>query len=262
MTLEQNLSDLEQHAQDFHDRVGFTYTVLDPVDRDVIGCVYLYPSPLDGVDVRARSWVRRTHATWTNRSGERSAHGSTGRIGRSSGSTSPRADPPTTKSAEGTVSPRTSGQIDKFDRRILIAQSVVYGFILGIALCCCLSGHTDDVLQVQRYAYPPDRLRDHAGGRVRAATLAGTSTGRTPAVSSSSRNWLPTPSPERRHTANRVDPPCQQPPAVLIIWPAAPSIIDANPRAIANVAAAAVRVWAELNTWSGDAEGRLAIKIT
>jgi hypothetical protein len=62
MTLEQNLSDLKQHAQDFRDRVGFTYTVLDPVDRDVIGCVYLYPSPLDGVDVRARSWVRRTHA--------------------------------------------------------------------------------------------------------------------------------------------------------------------------------------------------------
>jgi hypothetical protein len=62
MTLEQNLSDLEQHAQDFRNRVGFTYTVLDPVDRDVIGCVYLYPSPLDRVDVRARSWVRRTHA--------------------------------------------------------------------------------------------------------------------------------------------------------------------------------------------------------
>ena len=47
MTPEENLSDLEQHAQDFRDRVGFTYTVLDPVDRDVIGCVYLYPSPLD-----------------------------------------------------------------------------------------------------------------------------------------------------------------------------------------------------------------------
>jgi hypothetical protein len=57
-----NLSDLEQHAQDFRDRVGFTYTVLDPVDRDVIGCVYLYPSPLHGVDRRARSWVRRTYA--------------------------------------------------------------------------------------------------------------------------------------------------------------------------------------------------------
>jgi NAD(P)-dependent dehydrogenase (short-subunit alcohol dehydrogenase family) len=36
--------------------------VLDPVDREVIGCVYLYPSALDGVDVGARSWVRRTHA--------------------------------------------------------------------------------------------------------------------------------------------------------------------------------------------------------
>ena len=62
MPLEQNLSDLEQHAQDFRDRTGFTYTVLDPVDRDVIGCVYLYPSPLDGVDVGARSWVRLSHA--------------------------------------------------------------------------------------------------------------------------------------------------------------------------------------------------------
>jgi hypothetical protein len=63
------------------------------------------------------------------------------------------------QSAEGTVSPRTSGQINTFDSRILIAQSVVYGFIpLGTALCCCLSGHTDDVLQVRRYAYLPDRL--------------------------------------------------------------------------------------------------------
>ncbi|HEY5860049.1 MAG TPA: N-acetyltransferase [Actinomycetota bacterium] len=48
MSLEENLSDLDQHAKDFQDRVGFTYTVLDPADRDVIGCVYLYPSPLDG----------------------------------------------------------------------------------------------------------------------------------------------------------------------------------------------------------------------
>ncbi len=52
------------------------------------------------------------------------------------------------QSAEGTVSARTSGRIDTFDRRILIAQSAVYGFILDIALCCCLGGHTDDVLQV------------------------------------------------------------------------------------------------------------------
>ena len=41
---------------------GFTYTVLDPADRDVIGCVYIYPSPFDEVDVRVRSWVRVSHA--------------------------------------------------------------------------------------------------------------------------------------------------------------------------------------------------------
>ncbi len=41
---------------------GFTYTVLDPASRDVIGCVYIYPLP-DGDDVaRARSWVRASHA--------------------------------------------------------------------------------------------------------------------------------------------------------------------------------------------------------
>jgi hypothetical protein len=63
MTLEQNLSDLVQHAQDFRDRTGFTYTVLDPSDRDVIGCVYIYPSPADDIDVRIRSWVRVSHAS-------------------------------------------------------------------------------------------------------------------------------------------------------------------------------------------------------
>ena len=62
MTRDENRADLQRHADDFRNRKGFTYTVLDPVDRDVIGCIYLYPSPLDGVDVRAQSWVRRTHA--------------------------------------------------------------------------------------------------------------------------------------------------------------------------------------------------------
>jgi hypothetical protein len=43
MTLEENLGDLEMQARHFRDREGFTYTVLDP-DRDVIGCVYIYPA--------------------------------------------------------------------------------------------------------------------------------------------------------------------------------------------------------------------------
>jgi hypothetical protein len=44
MTLEENLSDLRRHADDFTRGAGYTFTVLDPGDNDVIGCVYLYPS--------------------------------------------------------------------------------------------------------------------------------------------------------------------------------------------------------------------------
>src|SRR5262245_58586972 len=43
MTLDENRGDLERHAKDFADRSGFTFTVLDPADGDVIGCVYIYP---------------------------------------------------------------------------------------------------------------------------------------------------------------------------------------------------------------------------
>lgn len=63
MSLEENLRDLEGHAKDFVARTGFTYTVLDPVDDDVIGCVYLYPDREGTHDVRASSWVRSTHAS-------------------------------------------------------------------------------------------------------------------------------------------------------------------------------------------------------
>jgi hypothetical protein len=58
MTLEENLSDLRGHADDFARRAGFTFTVLDPVDDDVIGCVYLYPSRSEEWDVSVHSWVR------------------------------------------------------------------------------------------------------------------------------------------------------------------------------------------------------------
>ena len=58
MTLEENLADLRRHADDFTRRDGFTFTVLDPHSHDVIGCVYLYPSPVEAWDVTVRSWVR------------------------------------------------------------------------------------------------------------------------------------------------------------------------------------------------------------
>jgi hypothetical protein len=61
MTLEENLTDLRRHAEDFTRRAGFTFTVLDP-DDDVIGCVYLYPSASEEWDVTVRSWVRADRA--------------------------------------------------------------------------------------------------------------------------------------------------------------------------------------------------------
>jgi hypothetical protein len=45
MTLDENRAGLQRHADDFRNRRGFTYTVLDPASRDVIGCVYIYPLP-------------------------------------------------------------------------------------------------------------------------------------------------------------------------------------------------------------------------
>ena len=57
-TLADNLQDLQSHADDFENRKGFTYTVLDPATGDVIGCVYIYPDKSEQHDVRVRSWVR------------------------------------------------------------------------------------------------------------------------------------------------------------------------------------------------------------
>ncbi len=60
-TPQDNVRDLEGHADDFAKRAGFTYTVLDP-DGGVVGCVYIYPDR-DGVhDARVQSWVRASRA--------------------------------------------------------------------------------------------------------------------------------------------------------------------------------------------------------
>jgi RimJ/RimL family protein N-acetyltransferase len=59
---ERNLADLVRHAADFEQRKGFTFTVLDPDEGDVIGCVYLYPSKDEDSDVVAQSWVRADRA--------------------------------------------------------------------------------------------------------------------------------------------------------------------------------------------------------
>lgn len=69
MTLDGNLSDLVQHARDFENRQGFTYTVTEDGTGETIGCVYIYPAkpgagepagPVTGAKVT--SWVRADRA--------------------------------------------------------------------------------------------------------------------------------------------------------------------------------------------------------
>ena len=64
MSLDDNLRDLQRHAQDFAERRGFTYTVLSAGPGDVIGCVYIYPERGDAGGRRAsvQSWVRADRA--------------------------------------------------------------------------------------------------------------------------------------------------------------------------------------------------------
>jgi len=62
MTPEENRADLERHANDFRSRKGFTYTVLDPASREVIGCVYIYPLRDSDHGASTHSWVRKSRA--------------------------------------------------------------------------------------------------------------------------------------------------------------------------------------------------------
>jgi hypothetical protein len=62
MTPNENRADLQRHADDFRNRTGFTYTVLDPASRDVIGCLYIYPPREGDADARVDSWVRESRA--------------------------------------------------------------------------------------------------------------------------------------------------------------------------------------------------------
>ncbi len=49
-----------EHAREFRDREGFTYSILD--GDEVIGCIYIYPPKVDGTDARVSSWVRESRA--------------------------------------------------------------------------------------------------------------------------------------------------------------------------------------------------------
>ncbi len=60
MSLADNLADLQQHADEFARGEAFAYTVLDPRNGDVIGCVYVDPDEV--AEARCRLWVRADRA--------------------------------------------------------------------------------------------------------------------------------------------------------------------------------------------------------
>ena len=62
MSLDENRGDLERHADDFRERRGFTYTVLDRPSGDIVGCVYIYPAREGDHDAQVLSWVRASRA--------------------------------------------------------------------------------------------------------------------------------------------------------------------------------------------------------
>ena len=62
MTLEENRRDLERHAADFAAGDGFTYTVRDPEDGAIVGCVYIYPAEPGATGAKVQSWVSADRA--------------------------------------------------------------------------------------------------------------------------------------------------------------------------------------------------------
>jgi len=58
MTLMQDLVDLGWHQKEFQLRRSFSWAVLTPDQRQVLGCCYLDPTTRSGFDAEACYWVR------------------------------------------------------------------------------------------------------------------------------------------------------------------------------------------------------------
>jgi hypothetical protein len=59
----QNLQDLEQHYQEFEDKVAFAYTILSVDQSLCIGCLYIRPTSAVDYDARVDFWFRNSHTT-------------------------------------------------------------------------------------------------------------------------------------------------------------------------------------------------------
>jgi hypothetical protein len=60
LTLEQNLIDLGWHQKEFQRRRSFAYTVVTPSGSQVVGCVYINPTPKRGYDAVVFLWARQS----------------------------------------------------------------------------------------------------------------------------------------------------------------------------------------------------------
>ena len=60
LTLEQNLIDLGWHQKEFQLRRSFAYTVVNPSESAVLGCVYVEPTKRRGHDAVVFLWARQS----------------------------------------------------------------------------------------------------------------------------------------------------------------------------------------------------------
>ena len=60
LTLEQDLIDLGWHQKEFQNRTSFAYTVVDPSESRVLGCVYVCLPRKRGYDAVVHLWARHS----------------------------------------------------------------------------------------------------------------------------------------------------------------------------------------------------------
>ena len=60
LTLEQNIIELGWHQTEFQLRTSFAYTVVSLDESEVLGCVYIYPTPNSEYDAKITMWVRQS----------------------------------------------------------------------------------------------------------------------------------------------------------------------------------------------------------
>ena len=61
-SIEENREQLAIHEKQFLDRSAFVYTVLRPDEKEILGCVYIYPGEKNDVDATVTYWVRESES--------------------------------------------------------------------------------------------------------------------------------------------------------------------------------------------------------